>query len=418
MRKGLAAILIAILLSGCGRLSAPPEPTAAPATVSVLYGESTSDPGLEDVLTEHLAEHFPGVLMEWESVDWGERFSGLLQMKIAADEVSDLIIGKAQDVYAFKPSGILAELKSELTDHVEPIGLKQVTLDDKVYGLPYNMLYQGVLYNKNIFWRYGLSVPETPKQLQNVVETLERMGVTPFGTHFQETWYTGNILMQFAANEVFSKTPGWGDRLRAGDASFSGNPAWQYCYEQVNYVLKHSWPDALNIAQSEADRRFANEECAMYLTGSWSIQQLLTIAPQRSLGIFPYPNQAGDAKLLFEPNITFMLSSRSENLSLVGDMLLSIITDRELTATILSFTQTDSLLSGEQPDTLLIIRGDIDKYKTEERMLDVTAGNSQLVWAYQYNCAEQALKWLKGQQTLGDALSYADQHRMESGAGE
>lgn len=414
-RRTTMPLLLLLMLTGCAPQTEQATPTAAPVTISVLYGESTTDPGLEDIFTQHIAGRFPGVRLEWESVDWGERFSSVLQMKIAAGEVPDIIIGKAQDVYAFKPTGILAGLSRELTSHVQSFGLDSVTLDGASYGLPYNMLYQGVLYNKNIFRRYGLDVPQTPDELREVVETLEAAGITPFGTHFQETWYTGNILMQFAANEVFSKVPDWGDRLRARSASFSYNPAWQYCYEQAKYVLDHSWTDALSIAQSEADLRFANEECAMYLTGSWSIQTLLTVAPQRDLGIFPYPNQSGDAALLFEPNITFMLSAKSENLPLLEDILLSIITDQELSGTILSFTQTDTMLSGVTVDTLSIIRQDIDRYKADGRVFDVTIGNSQLVWSYQYACAEHTLLWLKGQETLEAAFAYADQHRMESG---
>lgn len=402
------------LASGCARQAAPAA-TAKPQSLTVLYGESTSDPGLEDIFTEHLSRAAADVVLDWESVDWGERFSSLLRMKIAAGEVPDLIIGKAQDVRAFQPTGILAALEPELSAHVQELGLEQVTIDGQVYGLPYNMLYQGVLYNKNIFYRYGLSVPDTLQELHDAVVELERVGITPFGTHFQEVWYTGNVLMQFAANEVFSVDPDWGDRFRQERASYGGDLGWAHCYDQLAYVYEHSWPDALSIAQHEADRRFANEECAMYLTGSWSIQTLLTTAPQRKLGIFPYPNSAGDAKLLFEPNITFMCGSQSPQKALVERLLAALLMDQELGQRVFQFTQTDSLLVDIESDTLQIIRESIDEHKSQDRMLDVTVGNRQLVWQYQYDCAEAALSWLKGESTREAALHYADQHRLESG---
>lgn len=409
-----ALAVMMTLVSGCARQAEPVE-IAKPQTLTVLYGESTSDPGLEDIFTEHLGRLSEEVSLDWESVDWGERFSGLLRMKIAAGEVPDLIIGKAQDVCTFQPTGILTVLGPELSDHVQDMGLEQVTIDGKVYGLPYNLLYQGVLYNKNMFYRYGLSVPNTLEELQAVVDALEHVGVTPFGTHFQEVWYTGNVLMQFAANEVFVAQPDWGDRLRQGQVTYEDDQNWAYCYDQLAYVYRHSWPDAMSIAQHEADRRFASEECAMYLTGSWSIQTLLTTAPQRKLGIFPYPNSAGDAKLLFEPNITFMINAQSSHKALAERMLSALIKDRELGQRVFQFTQTDSLLKDIQTDTLQIIRESIDSYRSQGRMLDVTAGNRQLVWQYQYNCAEAALGWLKGESTMQAALRYADEHRLESG---
>ena len=416
MRHRAIALLLAAAaaLSGCQNSAQRPSPTAEPKVVRVFCGESTSDAGLEDIFTERLAQHFPDVRLDWESVDWGERFSSTLQMKIAAGEMPDLIIGKAQDVRAFLPN--LAPLSDALSARVEPFGLEMVSMDGITYGLPYNMLYQGVVYNKNIFYRYGLSEPTTTEELRFIVERLEEIGITPFGTHFQEVWYTGNIMMQFAANEIFATDPDWGDRLRRGEASFADSPGWRYCYEQAAYVLSHSWPDALTISQHEADKRFAAEECAMYLTGSWSIQTLLTIAPQRKLGIFPYPNQAGDAKLIYEPNITFMISAGSKERDLVEQMLSKLVNDPELAERVFQFTQTDSMLKGAEPGTLQILRDSIDRHRSENNMLDVTIGNSQLVWQYQYHCAEATLAWLKGQGTLTDALAYADEHRAESGA--
>ena len=102
------------------------------------------------------------------------------------------------------------------------------------------------------------------------MDRLESAGHVAFAAHFQETWYTGNILMQFALNEVFSRVPDWGDRLRAGEVSFATDPAYRACVEQTSYVLAHTWPDATSVSNSEATRRFADEEAAMYLTGSWS----------------------------------------------------------------------------------------------------------------------------------------------------
>jgi len=204
--------------------------------------------------------------------------------------------------------------------------------------------------------------------------------------------------------------------LRRGEASFAQSPGWRYCCEQAAYVLRHYWPDALSISQHEADKRFAAEECAMYLTGTWSIQTLLTIAPQRRLGIFPYPNRAGDARLIYEPNITFMIGARSQERALVEEMLAALASDPELAERVFQFTQTDSMLKGIEPGTLQILRDDIDGCRAESDMLDVTIGNSQLVWQYQYNCAERTLAWLKGQGTLEEALAYADEHHAESGA--
>ena len=415
MTKRIPAAGLALLLTGyVGSVRQVPE--QRPETVlTVLYGQSTSDPGLEDMLTEKLGADFPEVIMEWESVDWGEHFSSELQAKIASGEVPDLIIGKAQDVAGYQHSGYLAPFGSAFAGYIRPEGLSSVTIEGQVYGLPYNALYQGVLYNKNIFWRYGLTPPATLEEMETLVQRLEAAGVVPFATHFRENWYVGNIIMQFAVNQVFSHTPDWGDQFRAGAVSFSTSEDYAACMEQVGALLERSWPDALTVNQSESDKRFAEERAAMYLTGSWSVQAIQAIRPQMQVGIFPYPNGDGTAKLLFEPNITFMKNAQSSQAGLVDEIILSLLGDAELARTVYAFTQTESMLDGVDADSLGLIKPEIEGYKQENRVVDVTVGNSQLVWQFQDNCATQLYNWLEGKADLADVLQYADDNRVESG---
>lgn len=410
----LAAVL---LLSSCASpLEASLPQLETKTLLTVLVGESTSDPGIGDMLRERVESAFPGVELEWESVDWGEGFSARLSARIASGETPDIIIGKAQDVYAFQPTGALGVFPQELGGLLTPEGTASTTLEGKLYGLTYNQLYQGVLYNKNIFYRYNLQVPETLREMEQVVERLQSVGVTPFATHFQETWYTGNILMQFAIGEVFEKTPDWGERLRAGEVSFGGSP-YRLCCEQVLYQFQNSWPDVLTIAQGESDLRFAGEEAAMYLTGTWSMQTLQSVAPYRKLGIFPYPTLEGGAKLISEPNITFMKSASTRHDALIDEILGMVFTDEELAQTLCAFTQTDTTLAGVRADSLSMIREDIEKYRAQNRIISAAAGNNQLIWAFQYDCAQSLMDYLQGKVTLHTVLSGWDALRQESSLG-
>lgn len=94
--------------------------------------------------------------------------------------------------------------------------LKEVTVDGAVYGIPYNAWYQGVIYNKDIFQKYKLTPPTTREGLEEVVACLERKGIVPFASHFQESWEVANMTMQYMMNEIFDKMPDWGDQFRKG----------------------------------------------------------------------------------------------------------------------------------------------------------------------------------------------------------
>ena len=412
LAMGLLALCAA--LSGCAIVPAPETPRQEEKVLlTVLAGESTSDPGMADLIHERIEKAFPNVELEWENVDWGERFSVRLNAMLSSGEAPDIIIGKAQDIQAFYPMGALGVFPQELGEPLVDEAVAAGMADGKLYGLVYNQLYQGVLYNKNIFWRYNFEVPQTEAELAAIVDRLNRVGQTPFAAHFQETWHTGNILMQFAIGDVFSKEPDWGDRLRAGEVSFAES-AYRHCAQKVVYQYQNTWNDAMQVTQSESDLRFAGEEAVMYLGGSWSVQALKSVAPYRQIGIFPYPNSTGDAKLIAEPNITFMKGAATKHDALINDIFRMLLSDEELAQTVCAFTQTDTCLKDVKVDSLDMIREDIERYREAGRIVSASIGNNQLIWAFQYDCAELLLAHLRGEQTLDDVLAQWDALRAQS----
>lgn len=414
MKRMGILLFLALALSGCAQ-SEIQTPELPPKTVlTVLFGQSNSDPGLEDMLTDKILAEFPELSLEWESVDWGDYFAAEMQAKIASGEVPDLIIGKAQDVPAYQSSRYLASFDESFYGRIQERALDSVTVGGTVYGLPYNACYQGVIYNKNIFRQYGLEVPETLDEMEEVIARLGEAGVTPFASHFRENWYVGNITMQFAANQVFLKNPSWGDEFRAGLQSFGKSEEYANCFRQVDAIYQNTWPDALTVNQYECAKRFVNGEAAMYLTGSWSVQALYALQPDMQIGIFPYPNQDGTAQLLLEPNLTFMKNAYSSNSGMVDDILRSIYSDSELARTACAFTQTESLLKDVETDSLRQLRDSIDRYTADGRILDVTVGNRQLVWTFQDACASRIYDWLEGKIEFEEVLRFADSNRSQS----
>lgn len=153
----------------------------------------------------------------------------------------------------------------------------------------------------------------------------------------------------------------------------------------------------------------------MYLTGSWSMQFANQYGDDIDFGIFPYPNEAGDAKLIRETNMTFMKSADTAQEELIDDIFFSLLEDQELLQEILSFTQSSSVVKGIEPVYRNRIQADIDRYEKEGKVIDVTVGNAQLVWRFQNMMAQQQLLWMKGGKSLDEILAYADQNRQLSG---
>lgn len=405
---------VLLLASGCREKVEIETKEKDDIILTVLAGQSTSDAGMEDMIDQWMKERHPDVRLEWECVDWGESFDAQVRSRFAAGDIPDIIVGKAQDVKAYAGTGNLAPMTEEVSSLIDREALEAVTVDGTVYGLPFNAWYQGVLYNKNIFRTHGIAVPKTLEELSQAEAALTASGITPFASHFQENWNLGNTTMQFMMNEIFCSTPDWGDQFREGRQNFSDSPKVGLCMENNKEILKNSWEDALNIDQYECDNRFVGGQAAMYLTGSWSLQFAGQYSSWDEFGIFPYPNEAGDARLLRETNMTFMKSAHTPYDGLITELFQEIFSDPQLQEEILDYTQTQPVVKGFVPAYRSCIQNDIEFYEQKGLVLDVTAGNNQLVWSYQNALAAQQLKWLKGEKSLKDVLAFADMHREES----
>jgi len=416
MALGLTACLTVAMLAACG--GGGSDETAdtggessgsdEKVTLTVLAGQSTTDAGIEDMIDEALAEQYPNITLEWECVDWGNDFQPKMQQYMQS-ELPDIMIGKAQDVVTYGSQGLLSEIPSEYTDRVLDAALENVTIDGKVYGLVYNALYQGVYYNKTMFAENKWEIPETLEDLQAIIDDCNAKGITPFASHMVDTWSIGNVTMQFAMNDVFNNNPQWGDDFRAGEVSFADSEEMQEAYKYNELIYQNTFAETFSLEQTDCDAKMVMGEAAMKVSGSWSIQNFLDIDESFDFGIFPFPNQTGDSKLIFEPNITIMTNAESEYQDAINSVLDVMTGNQDLAVEIYDYTKTASMLKDVSPTFENPSQEDIDQYAADGRIVDVTLGNNQLVWGgFQEENAKDIGAWLQGQATFEDALKASD----------
>ena len=410
-KKKCAGILLAISMfisGGCTENRQEDTEIRKPVTISILAGQSTSDAGTEDMIEDAVTERFPQVELQWECVDWGNDFQPKMQQYMQSG-LPDIMIGKAQDVSTYAPQGVLGEIDSTYLDRGLDAARENVTIDGKTYGLVYNAMYQGVYYNKAMFKENGWEIPKTLDDLQAIIDDCKEKGITPFASHMVDTWSIGNMSMQFAMNDVFNKTPDWGDKFRAGEVSFSDSEDMQNALNYNKLIYDNTFEDTFSTEQTDCDAKMVLGDAAMKVSGSWSIQNFLDIDENFDFGIFPFPNQTGDSKLIFEPNITIMTSANTEHQDAVNDFLDLMSSDKDLAVEILDYTKTASMLKDVTPTFNNPSQEDIDKYASEDMIVDVTLGNNQLVWGgFQEENAKDIAAWLQGQESLEDCLKACD----------
>lgn len=408
-RKLISAVLCGAMAASIasGSMTALAE-EHEPVTLTVLAGQSTTDAGIEDMIDEALAEKYPWVTLEWECVDWGNDFQPKMQQYLQSG-LPDIMIGKAQDVATYAPMGVLAPIEEEYLDKGLDAARENVTIDGTTYGLVYNALYQGVYYNRAMFEENGWSVPTTLDELQAIIDDCNEKGITPFASHMVDTWSIGNVTMQFMMNDVFNNDPEWGDKFRAGEVSFAEDEAAQTAYQYNQLIFENTFEDTFSTEQTDCDAKMVLGEAAMKVSGSWSIQNFLDIDEEFDFGIFPFPNQTGDSKLIFEPNITIMTSAETEHQDAVNAVLDILTSDQELAVEIYDYTKTAPMLKDVTPTFDNPSQADIDEYAANDMIVDVTLGNNQLVWGgFQEENAKDIAAWLQGDETFEECLAASD----------
>lgn len=414
----MASTMAASLLVGCGSQAADTNASGESGdtsvasdeqvTLTVLAGQSTTDAGIEDMIDAALAEKYPNITLEWECVGWDGEFHPKMQQYMQTG-IPDIIIGKGQDVATYSSLGLLGEIDSTYTDRVIDAANENVTFDGKTYGLVYNALYQGVYYNRQMFEENGWEIPKTQEDLQAIIDDCNAKGITPFASHMVDTWSIGNVTMQFMMNDVFNNNPAWGDDFRAGKTSFSTDEAAQICYQYNKLIYDNTFPETFSLEQTDCDAKMVLGDAAMKVSGSWSIQNFLDIDENFDFGIFPFPNQTGDSKLIFEPNIAIMTSATTEHQDAVNCVLDLLTSDEELAVEIYDYTKTASMLKGISPTFTNPSQSDIDKYAAEDMVVDVNLGNNQLVWGgFQEENAADIAAWLLGDESFEDCLAASD----------
>jgi len=401
------ALTLAMLSTGLG---------AWGQTVKVLAGQSTTDAGIEDLISKAVTAKYPGIKLDWEVVGWGTDFQPKMQQYIQSG-LPDIMVGKAQDVATYASKNVLADLtgKPYLKNALDA-AVGSGTYKGKVYGVVFNALYQGVYYNRKIFKDNGLTIPKTQADLAAIIQKLNDKKITPFETHFLDTWSIGNITNQFAINDVFNKAADWGDQFRAGKVSFATSKPFQTCYQYNKLIYDNTWKsETFSLEQTKADARLVQGKAAMKVSGSWSIQNFFDVDPNFDFGIFPFPNQTGDAKLIYEPNITFLKSATTKNSDAVDKVFEVITGDKALAAAIYDQTKTAPMIKGVTPTYRNPSQADIDAFAAKNQIVDANIGNNQLTWGgFQEENAKDIASWLQGKLTFEATLKASDARRANS----
>ncbi len=154
------------------------------------------------------------------------------------------------------------------------------TFNNKIYGLPFEIIYEGLFINKKQFDFYKIKVPETFDELMNAVKEFKKKGLTPIA-------YNASAEGSFIYQNLVAKL---GSKAEVENPYRDGR--FNNCYSEAMKYMKQlykadAFPDnAFTLSDNERNNLFINNNAAMIVQGSWFIGNLKN---DKGVDLVPFP---------------------------------------------------------------------------------------------------------------------------------
>jgi raffinose/stachyose/melibiose transport system substrate-binding protein len=301
----IAVLFLAAALTGCsGNTDTASGENGSKKTIKFMHlwpaGSSKQQNQIvTDIIEQYEAEH-EDVKVEVEVLE-NEQYKNKIKVLSSSNELPDVgFTWAAGYMTPFVKGNLFAELDDVLNDGLKDSFVSGTTeayaLDGKTYGLPLELNIAPIYYNKEIFEKLNLDVPQTYSEFENAVKTLADNGVSPIALGNKDRW-TGSLWYMYLADrfggaEVLNKAI---DR----SGSFE-DPALVSAAEEIqNLVKENAFNKGYNgLSNDEGKAEFLNGNAAMYLMGTWELPNFTTNEeiPQDfrdSVGFFKFPTVEG-----------------------------------------------------------------------------------------------------------------------------
>ena len=209
-------------------------------------------------------------------------------------------------------NGLVEDLTEVWKNYITPAGVAEgvaeaFTYDGKIYAAPYNVNYNMILYNKEVFKNVGVEEPQTFDEFLDACEKIKAAGITPIA--FEDDSWAGFIWFQAL---IASYEPQLFQDLCDGTASYTD--------ERVVEVM-NIWQEMIDkgyftqpIAITDMEKMIATGEIAMMLEPNKEIATLVNnygMVSGETLDAFVLPSMNGGKKIIFFETVPICVAKAS-----------------------------------------------------------------------------------------------------------
>jgi raffinose/stachyose/melibiose transport system substrate-binding protein len=275
-----------------------PAATAAPApvTVSLLGAQNQNDTLMIKALTDAYTALHPNVTFEIEvPPGTGTEVDNLIKTRLATGEMNDIFYYNSGSLLvALHPADTLLDLSKEpfmanIADSFKP------TVSEKggIFGVPVGYAAAGgILYNKKIFAKVGISVPKTWADFEANNDKLKAAGIPPVLATYGDDW-TSQLFVLADFYNVAQADPTFAADYTANKAKYASIPAAMAGFNYLAEGMTKGWyqKDYKTTRFEQGLKMLADGEVAQYPMLTQVMNTVATNSPDKvnDIGFFALP---------------------------------------------------------------------------------------------------------------------------------
>ncbi len=303
--KRILAVLLA-LFAFAGALGAQ--------KLELYYYKQENQEGLKKLVDQFVKEN-PGITVDLLIVP--NDADATMSARAAQGKLPDILQMQSYSrVAEYAAKGYLVDLtKQPVLAKVVDSSKPAVTWNGKLWGLPMDFAGIGIIYNKDIFAKYGLQPPATYRDLERICRTLRTNGMTPFAGLLKENWSMGHFITLVHTNLLAEKKIS-ADKfvadMNAGKTSY-GVVDTDKLFSVIDFYRANMDKNAEEWNWNEQQAAFAEGKAAMMVQGLWSYGAAIGTNPKLNCGFVPFPifNDAAMNKFYADVDSCFGVSAQS-----------------------------------------------------------------------------------------------------------
>lgn len=296
-----AAALAGLALTACSS-SGGGSGTADASSITLLAGGN--DPVAIKTANEFVKgfeKKYPKIKVKVETRPAGTDGDNIIKTKLATGTMSDVFFYNSGSLFqALKPERNLQDLSDQPWVKTLTKDFKQtVSVGNKVYGAPNGSTFDGgVMYNKKVYAKLGLSVPDTWADfISNSQKIKAAGGITPVLATYGDTWTAQLFVLADFAN-VSAQDPEWASKYTANKAKYVDPPALAGFEDTAEvYKLGLMNKDFASLTNVNGLKLLATGKAAQYPMITVTIGNLAQSNPENvnDIGYFANPTANGNS---------------------------------------------------------------------------------------------------------------------------